>query len=115
MTAQQHYLPEGLAIPVPEPDGLSRPYWEGLRANRLAGLHFRRQQVIDGFIVDFYCHSAGVVIELDGPIHLAQADYDEARSDWLRAHDLRVLRFANAEVEADLPGVLARIREACGR
>jgi len=35
MTVPQHYLPEGLAIPVPEPDGLSRPYWEGLRENRL--------------------------------------------------------------------------------
>ncbi len=43
--------------------------WQRLRANRLNGLHFRRQQIIDGFIVDFYCHSAGVVVEVDGEIH----------------------------------------------
>nr|WP_225894176.1 DUF559 domain-containing protein [Atlanticothrix silvestris] len=31
--------------------------WQHLRGNRLNGLHFRRQQIIDGFIVDFYCHT----------------------------------------------------------
>jgi very-short-patch-repair endonuclease len=39
--------------------------WQELRGNKL-GVHFRRQQVIAGFIVDFYCHKAGLVIELDG-------------------------------------------------
>jgi very-short-patch-repair endonuclease len=42
--------------------------WQELRANKL-GVHFRRQQVIAGFIVDFYCHKAGLVIEVDGDIH----------------------------------------------
>lgn len=37
--------------------------WQRLRAHRLAGLHFRRQQVISRFIVDFYCHSAALVID----------------------------------------------------
>jgi len=41
---------------------------QDLRANRLGGWHFRRQQIIDGFIVVFYCHKAGLVIEVDGPI-----------------------------------------------
>ena len=39
--------------------------WQELRRSKL-GSHFRRQQVIAGFIVDFYCHSAGLVTELDG-------------------------------------------------
>ncbi len=42
--------------------------WNELRGNKL-GVHFRRQQIIAGFIVDFYCHRAGLVIELDGDIH----------------------------------------------
>ncbi len=46
--------------------------WERLRRNQLDGLHFRRQQIIDGFIVDFYCHAAGLVVEVDGPIHTRQ-------------------------------------------
>ena len=43
--------------------------WGCLRGNRLAGLKFRRQQIIDGFIADFYCHAAALVVEVDGPIH----------------------------------------------
>ena len=37
--------------------------WEHLRAHRLNGLHFRRQQVIDGFVVDFYCSGCALVVE----------------------------------------------------
>ena len=47
--------------------------WRHLRTNRLQGLHFRRQQVFDGFIVDFYCHQSGLVVEVDGAVHQANA------------------------------------------
>ena len=62
--------------------------WQHLRAGRLPGLHFRRQQVIDGFIVDFYCHSAGLVIELDGAVHHRsdQKEYDQQRDEALQQH-----------------------------
>jgi len=83
--------------------------WERLRAHRLNGLHFRRQQVIDGFIVDFYCHTASLVVEVDGEVHAAQADYDVERDRVLARRGLRVLRVSNAEVQRDLAGVLARI------
>jgi very-short-patch-repair endonuclease len=43
--------------------------WECLRGNKLNGLHFRRQQVIEGYIVDFYCHTARLDVEVDGKIH----------------------------------------------
>ena len=46
-----------------------RCLWNRIRANRLGGWHFRRQQIINGFIIDFYCHKAELVIEVDGPIH----------------------------------------------
>lgn len=46
--------------------------WQHLRRNGLNGLHFRRQQVIDGYIVDFYCHSANLIIEVDGEVHQYQ-------------------------------------------
>ncbi|HET9590811.1 MAG TPA: DUF559 domain-containing protein [Anaerolineales bacterium] len=51
-----------------------------LRANKL-GVRFRRQQVIAGFIVDFYCHKAGLLIELDGDMHeeATQKDSDAQR------------------------------------
>jgi very-short-patch-repair endonuclease len=87
--------------------------WQQLRTNQLDGRHFRRQQIIDGFIVDFYCHAAGLVIELDGGIHQQQVEYDAEREKVLRARSLRIVRFKNEEVQRDLKGVLARIRAAC--
>lgn len=44
--------------------------WEHLRAKRFKNFKFRRQQIIEGFIVDFYCHSLGLIIEVDGEVHL---------------------------------------------
>ncbi len=67
-----------------QPTGAEAKLWCFLRAGRLKGLHFRRQQVIDGFIADFYCHSAGLVIELDGAVHQAQLEYDTERDRILR-------------------------------
>jgi very-short-patch-repair endonuclease len=87
--------------------------WQHLRRNQLRGFHFRRQQVIDGFIADFYCHAAGLVIEVDGGVHGEQAGYDEERDRVLAQRGLRVLRIGNDEVRRDLDGVLGRIAQAC--
>jgi very-short-patch-repair endonuclease len=90
-----------------------RRLWQALRANRLDGLHFRRQQIIDGFIVDFYCHAVGLVVEVDGPVHDGQVEYDAERSRVLAARGLEVLRVLNEEVMENLEEVLSRIREVC--
>ncbi len=89
-----------------------RKLWYHLRGNRLDGLHFRRQLVADGFIVDFYCHAAGLVVEVDGEVHQAQAEYDAERDAIIRECGLCVLRVTNDEVESARPQTLARIRQA---
>ena len=86
--------------------------WQRLRANRLDRLHFRRQQIIDGFIVDFYCHAAGLVIEVDGGPHEETAEYDAERDRILSARGLTVLRLPNERVLKDLGAVVREIREA---
>jgi very-short-patch-repair endonuclease len=84
--------------------------WGHLRANRMAGIHFRRQQIIDGYIVDFYCYKAALVIEVDGPIHLAQREYDRERDEQLKSRGLRVVHIKNEEIEQNLERVLEKIR-----
>jgi very-short-patch-repair endonuclease len=54
--------------------------WERLKLKQICGLRFRRQHPIAFFIVDFYCHEAKLVIELDGEIHNQQREYDDGRS-----------------------------------
>ena len=87
-----------------------RVLWAHLRGNRLNGYHFRRQQVIAGFIVDFYCHRAGLAVEVDGDAH--DQSYDADRDAILAEYGVRVLRFTNAEVTGDIRAVIESIREA---
>jgi len=91
-----------------------RLLWERLRRSQLGGFHFRRQQVIDGFIVDFYCHAAGLVLEVDGGVHARQAAYDEQRDLVLSRRGLRIVRIHNDEVLKKLDEVVVRIAQACG-
>ena len=88
--------------------------WQELRANKL-GVHFRRQQVIAGFIVDFYCHKVALVIEVDGDIHDLQKEGDAKRDKALSELGLKIVRFRNEEILKDLTIVLGRIKEKlCG-
>lgn len=83
--------------------------WEQLRRNNLNGLHFRRQQIIDGFIVDFYCHQAQLVIEVDGEIHEQQIESDQERDAILAARGLKILRIKNQEIRHNLQSALQKI------
>ncbi len=87
--------------------------WQPLRGNKLGVLHFRRQQIIAGFIVDFYCHAASLVIEIEGEIHQQQQEYDAERDKVLSEMGLRVLHIPNEEVLKDLPQVLKKILVGC--
>jgi very-short-patch-repair endonuclease len=83
--------------------------WHNLRRNALSGFHFRRQQIIEGYIVDFYCHQVAVAIECDGAGH--EATYDAARDATLQARGIKTLRFHNDEVLNNTPEVLRKIKQ----
>jgi very-short-patch-repair endonuclease len=87
--------------------------WRELRTDKLNGLHFRRQQIIDGFIVDYYCHAISLIIEIDGDIHKQQVEYDAARDEHFISRGFKVLRFTNEEVMNGLSAVLEKILLAC--
>ena len=87
--------------------------WQHLRASRLRGLHFRRQQVIHGFIADFYCHAAGVVVEVDGGIHDTQPEADAARDTAFAQLGLLTLRVRNEDALHNTDAVLERIAGTC--
>jgi very-short-patch-repair endonuclease len=86
-----------------------RLLWARLRRSQLHGFHFHRQQVIDGFIVDFYCASANLVVEVDGAVHDTQAEYDAERERISTSRRPRVLRVSNEAVRQDIDAVLAQI------
>ena len=86
-----------------------RALWRHLRARQLQGWKFRRQYPIAGFIADFACVEAGLVIELDGGQHAEQMDYDKMRTGRMNAAGYRVLRFWNHEVLGNMEGVIDSI------
>ncbi len=85
--------------------------WQLLRDRRLLGYKFRRQHPIGGYITDFYCHEAQLVVELDGGGHVEekQAAYDAQRTRDLVALGLRVIRFWNDDVIKRTEDVLSEI------
>lgn len=84
--------------------------WEHLRGKQ-RGVKFRRQSSILNFVVDFYCPSKKLVVEIDGDSHFENGsqEKDRERDAALTALGLRVLRFTNQEIELDLDRVLADI------
>jgi len=74
-----------------------RRIWSYLRANRLGGHTFRRQHPVAGYIADFYCHAARLVIELDGGQHATAEGvaYDECRTAAMAAVGVHVIRFSD--------------------
>jgi len=74
--------------------------WELLRNHKLMGLKFRRQHQIGDYIVDFYCHDQGLVIELDGKVHATEErrKKDQKRDAYLSSCGFKVLRFQNNEL-----------------
>ena len=94
-----------------------RILWKALRRNAVDGFHFRRQQVIGGHIVDFYCDAAKLAIELDGGVHEDQWKYDEARDGKISRAGVRVLRISNEamlESEAVIEFIKKALRKRSG-
>jgi len=88
--------------------------WSLLQSRGVLGLKFRRQQVLHGFIVDFYCAAERLVLELEGAPHAAseRRAYDAARAATLEAAGYRVIRVANRDVTRDrLEALLGPLRK----
>jgi very-short-patch-repair endonuclease len=79
--------------------------WYELRARRFDEMKFRRQVPIGDYIVDFVCHRAKLIVELDGSQHALFMEKDNERTAWLNSRGYRVLRFWNYQIFEE-PGVV---------
>lgn len=84
--------------------------WSRLN-NKQLGKRFKPQHPISIFIVDFYCHSKKLVIEIDGGYHKTQFEYDKGRTSELEHFGIKVIRFTNEEVLNDIDKVLDVIKK----
>ena len=88
--------------------------WRYLKAHHVSGLGFRRQVPMQYYIADFVCHSARIVVEIDGESHdfAARQKHDPKRDTWFASQGYRVLRFTNDDVLGNLEGVMRSINDA---
>ena len=82
--------------------------WEALRNRKAGGFKFRRQQVIEGFIADFYCEEAKLAVEIDGGVHATagRREIDIHRERVFGARDIYTLRIKNETVIRNLRDAL---------
>jgi very-short-patch-repair endonuclease len=83
--------------------------WEKLKGKQICGVRFRRQHPIYFYIVDFYCHEAMLVVEVDSEIHYDRIDYDNGRSAEMEKLGIKVIRFTNLDVENNINKVIMKI------
>jgi very-short-patch-repair endonuclease len=86
--------------------------WKYLQKSQLEGRKFRRQHSVGKYVLDFYCPSEKLAIELDGAHHFTPhgADYDNERTIYLSTLNIRVLRFENKLVFNRIEDVLNEIK-----
>ncbi len=94
-----------------EPTDAEQRLWRILRGRRLGGFKFRRQHPIGGYIVDFFCPSAALAVELDGGQHAdaAAVQYDQLRTRRLKEMGVRVIRLADHDLLRDPDWTAQRI------
>jgi len=88
--------------------------WEALRNRKFLNLKFRRQHIIKGFILDFYCPVLKLGIELDGSVHLREESrsYDQERDFVIKQCGITITRIENSAIEIALPAVLRALEFA---
>jgi (E)-4-hydroxy-3-methylbut-2-enyl-diphosphate synthase len=86
--------------------------WSRLRMRQINGYKFRRQQVIFGYIVDFYCHELKLIIEVDGEIHTLpeQVKKDKSRNKILKINGYKIFRLSNIDIEIDLTDSVNKLK-----
>ena len=82
--------------------------WSKIRFRQLKDLLFYRQKPLGGYIVDFYCPKAKLVVEVDGSQHFSKEaiEYDHIRDEFLKNMGLTVIRFTNIDVLENIDGVI---------
>ena len=87
--------------------------WSQLKNRKLDNKRFTKQHGIGHYIVDFYCASEKLIVELDGEVHndLQAQEYDCKRTTYLEQKGYKVIRFENKMVFDLLPSVLKEIRD----
>jgi very-short-patch-repair endonuclease len=97
-----------------KPTKAERAMWDMLKRKGL-GFRFRRQEVVLGFVADFWCRSLGLIVEVDGKYHEGVKERDQWRDEIMASNDLETVRVTNKEVLKTPEVAKARVLEVIAR
>ena len=86
--------------------------WHLLRGRQILGFKFRRRSLVYGYIPDFWCPEASLVVEIDGADYVGKGERDQVRDARLLARGIRTVHVPSELVWRNTPRVLERIRSA---
>ena len=86
--------------------------WKLLRSRRYLEYKFRRQHVIEGFVIDFFCKELKLGIEVDGGIHQNRKEYDSIRQMIIESEGIKIIRISNTEIKKDPKALFMKIKQA---
>ncbi|MBM4136859.1 MAG: DUF559 domain-containing protein [Nitrospira sp.] len=90
-----------------------KTFWAHVRNKQFYRMRFFRQYSIGPYILDFYCPTLKLAVELDGGQHIENEnrEYDAVRSEYLKAQGIEVMRFWNHEILIDISSILTKLAE----
>ena len=89
-------------------------FWNKVKNKKFLGLDFDRQRIIGNFIVDFFCSSKKIIIEIDGKSHIGKETYDRLREEYLISLGLKIIRINDLDVKANINDVLEKLQAEIG-
>ena len=81
-------------------------FWNVVKNKQFMSLDFDRQRIIGNYIVDFYCKSLGLVVEIDGSTHYGKKEYDKTRDEFMESYGLELVHFRDEDVKKNLTAVM---------
>ena len=113
MQPYEKYLKENSQKLRVEQTDAERKLWQRVNRDQLLGFRFNRQKPLLSYIVDFYCASAKLVIELDGSQHYSEegSEDDKIRDRYLARLGIKVVRYSNLEITREFDAVCVDISE----
>lgn len=87
--------------------------WKLIRQKQILNYRFRRQYVVAGFILDFYCAKLKLGIEVDGGVHNIKEnkEYDKEREEIIKQYNIAIVRITNKDIENNIFNVLKNLKE----
>ncbi len=86
-------------------------FWNAVKNKQFLNIDFDRQKIIGNYIVDFYCKSLGLVVEIDGSSHVDKEEYDEKRDAFLESYGLKVVHLFDNEIKKNINGVMKYLEQ----